>query len=99
MTERKPYHLNVAGDFYVEDGCCLTCGIPQHFAPELFASLEEHDQCFVKRQPQSAAELARMIQVMHHQDIGCIRCRGDNEAVAAQLRAEGLQEYVDDPQA
>jgi len=25
-TSRKAHHLNVVGDFYVEEDCCLCCG-------------------------------------------------------------------------
>ena len=30
------YTKNVAGDFYVEDGCCITCGVPTGIAPDIF---------------------------------------------------------------
>jgi hypothetical protein len=28
MVERIPFPENAAGDFYVEDGCCLSCWMP-----------------------------------------------------------------------
>jgi hypothetical protein len=85
MSNHKPHHLNVIGDFYVEEDCCLCCGVPQWIAPELFASLDEHDQCFVKEQPQTAEELDRMIEVMATQDVGCIRYRGRDAATIQRI--------------
>src|SRR5690349_11132443 len=85
MTARPPHHLNVVGNFYVETDCCLACGVPQWIAPELFAPLEEHDQCFVKKQPQTPEELDQMIEVMATQDLGCIRYRGRHEATIRRI--------------
>lgn len=84
-TSRKAHHLNVVGDFYVEEDCCLCCGVPQSIAPDLFASLEEHDLCFVKKQPETPDELDRMIEVMATQDLGCIRYRGKDEATVQRI--------------
>ena len=53
----KPHPLNVIGDFYVEDGCCTTCDVPQTEAPDLFGMTSEpYYHCYVKRQPESEAE-------------------------------------------
>ena len=35
-TNRTSYRLNVIGPFYVEDGCCTLCAVPDAIAPELF---------------------------------------------------------------
>ena len=64
MVERIPHKLNVQGDFYVEDGCCLSCGIPYSEAPELFIWDEAESHCYVCRQPQNEAEIDKTISVM-----------------------------------
>lgn len=46
--QRKPYPKNVEGDFYVEDGCCTACDVPNYYAPELF-EYDDELHCFVAR--------------------------------------------------
>jgi hypothetical protein len=65
---------NVPGDFVVEANCCLLCGIPWHFAPDLFDY--DNSGCWVKRQPVTEDERGRMVSVLECQDIGCIKYRG-----------------------
>ena len=36
MPEKKAHPLNVAGPFYVEDGCCLLCDVPRGLASDMF---------------------------------------------------------------
>jgi hypothetical protein len=33
--------MGQAGDFYVEDGCCAACGVPQAVAPDLVGWRED----------------------------------------------------------
>jgi len=70
-SNRRAYRLNVPGDFYVEDGCCTLCGIPGVTAPELFGGFnpdgtipEGVEQCWIKRQPRSGAELDKIVETM-----------------------------------
>src|SRR5688572_18566364 len=67
---------NVPGEYAVEADCCLVCGVPWHYAPDLF----DHDDsgCWVKRQPVTEDERARMLQVIDAQDAGCIQRRGSD---------------------
>jgi len=74
MSKRPRYHLNVTGDFYVESDCCTMCGVPLAQAPDLFG--EDAEQCYVRKQPTGSTELARMPEVVHMQELGCIRDRG-----------------------
>lgn len=94
---RKPYRLNVVGDFYVEKGCCTLCGVPEHYAPDLFAPLKGHEQCFVKRQPSTPVELDAMFEVMSIQELDCVRYRGMDKAVLSRMAAAKLTEYADLP--
>jgi hypothetical protein len=81
-----PNPHNVPGDFYVEDGCCLACGVPEVEAPGLFAR-DGDGQCYVTRQPQGGQELRRMLSVLRVQELQCIRYRGQDDDVVAHLIA------------
>jgi hypothetical protein len=70
---------NAPGDFYVAAECCRLCGVPQKMAPELFASDEK--ACWVARQPATAADYKKMLQVMEAQDSTCVRYRGTDPSV------------------
>ncbi len=96
MADRKRFYLNVVGAFYVEDGCCLACGIPEHYAPDLFAS-DETDHCYVRKQPHTAEELSRMTEVLATQDVNCVRYAGDNPEVMRALRQAGAAASCDHP--
>jgi hypothetical protein len=93
-SPRRPHALNVAGPFYVEDGCCTSCGVPQQFAQALFGE-DEQDHCFVKRQPQTAAELDAMLRTMATQELGCIRYRGRDESIVQRIVDAGESEQCD----
>lgn len=73
-TPNAAHPLNIEGPFYVEHGCCLSCGVPQAFAPDLFGEDDLH-HCYVRRQPQTPDELKRMARVLWAQELGCIRRR------------------------
>ena len=46
---RTPDPRNVPGEFCVLRDCCLLCGVPWHYAPELFGY--DDNGCWVSRQP------------------------------------------------
>jgi hypothetical protein len=104
MTERIPHKLNAPGDFYVEDGCCLACGIPESEAPELFAWEETENEfhpghksshCYVCRQPQTEAEIGKIISVMSYQELDCIRYKGTDPGILEKIERAGQAEYCD----
>jgi hypothetical protein len=103
MPHRRQRHaLNAPGDFYVEDDCCTLCGVPGVSAPELFGGFaadgtvdEGVRHCWVKRQPQSGAELDAMIDTMARQELGCIRYGGSDAAIVARVTAVGEAAQVD----
>jgi len=84
VTGTNRYRLNVLGDFYVEDGCCTNCGVPESEAPGLFG-VDDH-QCYVKKQPENSAELQQMLSVLHIQELGCIRYAGRDPNVLETIR-------------
>jgi hypothetical protein len=90
-----PHRLNVVGDFYVEAGCCLHCGVLREIAPALFESQDE--SCFVKRQPKTRDELDRMLRVIRAQDLGCVRYKGRDRAILERLREQGDEFWCDFP--
>jgi hypothetical protein len=89
MPAHVPHHANVAGDFYVEDGCCTMCEVPFTEATGLFghhADPEGYQHCFVKRQPQDLIELEQMVSAIRCAELGCIRYRGDDRLIISRLR-------------
>lgn len=87
---RRAHPLNAPGKFYVEDDCCITCGIPFVKTADLFAWAEDDGpspgQCYVWRQPDTVDEVNRMRWTIDNQELGCIRDDdpssplGENEA-------------------
>lgn len=94
-----PYPKNAPGPFYVENECCMTCGIPIEVAPDLFSWDEEKGEsdnhCFLRRQPASAAEVELVIEAMQRVEAECIRYRGDDAALRKRLADEGLEDECD----
>lgn len=93
---RKPHRLNVEGPFYVEDGCCTACGVPEAIAPEMFA-YDASTHCYVKRQPETVAELESALQVVRSQELGCVRYRGTDSVVLRRLAEAGESATCDHP--
>ena len=52
------WSLNVPGKFYVDDQC-IACDACVMEAPDFFAMNDDDGHAFVKKQPQSASELAQ----------------------------------------
>jgi hypothetical protein len=94
MSENsRPHPKNVPGPFYVADGCCLACGIPEGEAPDLFTFEANH--CYVKKQPCTDAEINRMLQAIWGSEMGCIRYRGNDPAMFERFGAMGELELCD----
>lgn len=90
MDHHKPHPDNAPGDFFVEDGCCTSCGVPMAEAPELFSWNET--QCYVSRQPTRAAELGRMLRVLRQQDVYCIHYKGNNPRLVKEQGQRDAEE-------
>ena len=76
---------NVDGDFYIIEGCCALCGVPQVHSPELVGVTEKDGDCFMKRQPETATETTRMIETLTYSDLACFRYRGTNIKIQEQM--------------
>jgi hypothetical protein len=94
MLSKVPHPLNVAGDFYVEDGCCTSCNMPFTVASELFQSHPD-GHCYVSKQPTTAAEVHRMTMAFEVQDVGCIRYKGQNRVIKIRLIGMGEGDQID----
>jgi len=99
-SPRPPHPANVPGPFYVEDGCCITCGVWEDIAPDLLAWTPDDDDrphCFVARQPETDAEFGRMLRAMDAAEVACIRVRACRPDWAGRLRKAGLGDQIDPP--
>ena len=96
MSEKlKPYPKNVEGDFYVEDGCCITCMTPEFYAPNLMGFDEEVAHCFVTKQPTTENEVYQLIKATWAAEVGCIRYGGQNSQILRRLAEAGVPESCD----
>jgi hypothetical protein len=89
-----PHPKSAPGDFYIEKGQCLACGVPHVVAPDLVGWTDEKVQhCFWKKQPETPAELERAIAVLEAQELECHRYAGTDPAILDR----GLSTYCDYP--
>ncbi len=87
----KPHPANAPGDFYVEDGCCVVCGMPEQEAPDIFGwAGPSPSHCVVMRQPRTPAELSRTFNAMRLGDLDCIRDRGSRSGYPSGPPHDGL---------
>ena len=87
------------GNFYVQDTCCMSCGVPQSIAPDLVGWTSENlTQCYWLKQPQTADELDRAIKIIHTQELGCHRYSGKDPAILGRLPAEDCDQIRPDLQ-
>ena len=88
-TSNSPKVVLARGDFYVQEGCCTSCGVPQSIAPELVGWTDEKlPSCYWIRQPETAVEVDRAIKIIHTQELGCHRYSGEDPAILERLPRE-----------
>jgi hypothetical protein len=95
MTQHLPHPANVPGDFYVEDGCCTMCEVPFSEAHDLFGISRYPIHCFVKRQPETPAEVDQMVRAIQFAELKCIRYRGTDRLLQLRLVETGEGETCD----
>ena len=78
------------GDFYVQQGCCISCGVPQELAPTLvgWRDAQNLTDCYWIRQPQTPNELEQAIKVIRDQDLYCHRYAGTDAQIIKRLPPE-----------
>lgn len=92
MTKLLPHPKNVKGDFYVEDGCCTACDLPNQEAPDFFIYEDMH--CYVCKQPNSGVEVIKILNAMEIQDLDCIQYKGKNKAIISILKQRNLESCI-----
>jgi hypothetical protein len=100
MTISLPQRVpeNAPGDFYVEAGSCMLCGLPHSEAPELMNdSNEDFWECYFRRQPQTPEELNHAIDAICVSDLGCLRYGGTDQAIIRRLHERGCGDRCDHP--
>ncbi|HEX4505260.1 MAG TPA: ferredoxin [Alphaproteobacteria bacterium] len=93
-----PHPDNAPGDFYVEDGCCLTCGMAEAEAPEVFGRAKsDPGHCVVAKQPQTPENMDRTFRAVASAEADCIRYRGTDPEIARRLVEMGHGSLCDLP--
>jgi hypothetical protein len=65
QDEALPLVQSVSSNFYVQNTCCTSCGVPQAVAPDLVGWTTENSlQCFWIKQPRTQDELDRAIKII-----------------------------------
>src|SRR6266540_4033060 len=85
----EPYPLNVPGPFYVENGLCISCRVPEHEAPDLIGFDEDPSgtgHCYFKKQPETSEEMERAINAMSVACCGAHCYGGDDPDIIRRLR-------------
>jgi hypothetical protein len=98
LAMAAPYPRNVPGPFYIENECCITCGVPVNVAPNLFSwdqQIPYPGHCFVSRQPANGAEVDLVLEVMNRAEVDCLRYRGDDQVLRGRLAREGHEDQCD----
>lgn len=94
----KPFRLNAARDFYVEDEMCIACAAPEHEAPDLMAHEEGGKisyQCYFRRQPTTLAEQGQAIRAVWASCCGAVRYKGNDPGILKRLKELGSQDACD----
>src|SRR5262245_35078661 len=94
-SERERYPLNAKGDFYVENGICLCCMIPEIEAPELMDFNKTEMHCFFKCHSLTEQEREHAIQAVASSDIQGLRYAGNDRYVLDRLVALGAADCCD----
>jgi hypothetical protein len=92
----KAHPLSAAGDFYVVNNECVSCGAPHAIAPDLIGWAEAVDNfshCIWKRQPLTADEVEDAIGAVLASEVACHRYAGDDQQVIDRLGPD----YCDAP--
>lgn len=94
MGQAKRHFKNIEGDFYVEDGCCTACGIPDEYAPGLM-SYAEDGHCYFSKQPENNSELYKAIKAVWASEVQCLRYGGEDRAILRRLAEADAGETCD----
>jgi hypothetical protein len=88
----KPHAMNAPGDFFVRDGCCMSCLVPVESVPHLLTYDHNLQHCYVHRQPATEAETEQMVAALRQSEVRCIYYKGSDNQVIALLKSKGDSE-------
>ncbi len=91
-----PHPMNVEGSFYVGDGCCTLCMLPQILAPDMFRNTPDDDHCYVYQQPENEEQLKRMLECVNGAEFACIWRKSSDPQLRLRLIREGLGDQLVD---
>jgi len=98
--DRHP--LSVPGDFYVENGYCMACGVPESIAPDLIGNTEETEitlwHCYWRKQPKTDKEIKQAIDILHSQELDCHRYAGNDPKILKRLPRQCCDAFSGTPQ-
>jgi len=95
MKQPRRFPLNVAGDFYVEDGVCMVCAAPEAEAPELMAHEPGRGHCYFVKQPTTSDELERAVMAVAVSCCQAVRYAGSDPRVIRRLAELGSARSCD----
>ncbi len=85
---------NAQGDFFVAEDACITCGAPEHEAPDLIRM--DKDGCYFHKQPQSVEETERATRAVWVSCCKAVRYAGRDPKVLARLAELEINKGYDD---
>jgi hypothetical protein len=83
-----PEPTSAPGDFYIVNGECISCGVPQHEAPDLVDWTADGSHCHWKKQPETPGELRRALAVFDAQCCGAHRYAGHDPDIQRRVGSE-----------
>ena len=82
----KRYKKNCDGDFFVEDGECILCCLPETEAPSLMKS--DENSCYFTRQPKTKEEVDQAISAIAVSCCSAVKYGGTDKDVIQKIHAE-----------
>ena len=89
VNKVPPHPMNVEGDFFVEDGCCVACLVPMENTADMLKYDDSVGHCYVVRQPVGRDETMRMAEAISLSEVFCIHYAGYDTTVLSTLRKLG----------
>lgn len=93
--QRQRFPSNAPGPFYVVNGECITCMLPESEAPELMGFDQAQQHCYFQRQPATAEETENAIVAVAVACCSALRYAGDDPSTVQRLKALQSTEQCD----
>ena len=92
-NNKDKYPKNADGPFYVENGMCICCGVPEDVAPDLMSheiTPENGYHCYFKKQPSTEQEVQQAIDAVSSSCCGAVNYGGNDPEILKCLA--GIEE-------